>query len=284
MIPFGIAGVQMNVSGKANNVAAMTRRLAEVAGFYPWVQMVVFSELAPLGPALTNAQPIPGPLEDTFRKLAAKHHLWLIPGSYFEQVGDQIYNTALVINPEGEIAGRYRKMFPFYPYEDGTAAGDQFLTFDVPDVGRFGVIICYDLWFPETTRTLAAMGAEVILQPTMTTTVDRELEMCILRACSAMNQCYIWGINGVGDGGVGRSVVCSPEGRLLHEAGSGEETFALEVDLELVRYTREYGILRLGQVLKNFRDAPVTFDIYQPGTPRPYLDSLGPISRIQRRR
>ena len=50
------------------------------------------------------------------------------------------------------------------------------------------------------TRTLAAMGAEVILQPTMTTTIDRELELCILRACSAMNQCYLWGINGVGSG------------------------------------------------------------------------------------
>lgn len=106
----------------------------------------------------------------------------------------RIYNTTSVINPAGEVVGRYRKMFSFYPYEDGTIAGDQFLVFDVPDAGWFGVIICYGLWFPETTRTLATMGAEVILQPTMTTTIDRELELCILRACSAMNQCYMWGI------------------------------------------------------------------------------------------
>lgn len=282
MIPFGIAGVQMNVSSKESNLPAMTRKLAELTDFYPWVQMVVFSELAPLGPSLANAQPVPGPLEDKFRALAARHKIWLIPGSFFEQVNDCIYNTTSVINPAGEVVGRYRKMFPFYPYEDGTAAGDQFLTFDVPDVGRFGVIICYDLWFPETTRTLASMGAEVILQPTMTTTIDRELELCILRACSAMNQCYLWSINGVGSGGVGRSMVCSPEGRILYEAGSGEEVFALEVDMELVRYTRQHGILRLGQVLKNFRDAPVTFDVYQPGTARPYLDSLGPLNRVKR--
>lgn len=282
MIPFGIAGVQMQVSAHADNVPAMKRKVAELTAFYPWVQMVVFSELAPLGPSLANAQPIPGPLEETFRELAARHRIWLIPGSFFERDGDRIYNTALVINPAGEVVGRYRKMFPFYPYEDGTSAGDQFLVFDVPDVGRFGVMICYDLWFPEMARTLAVMGAEVILQPTMTTTIDRELELCMLRANAAMNQCYLWGINGAGGGGVGRSMVCSPEGRILHEAGSSEETFALEVDFELVRHTRQHGLLRLGQVLKSFRDAPVSFDVYQPGVARPFLESLGPLHRDKR--
>lgn len=282
MIPFGIAGVQMHVAAHGDNVPAMKRKVAELTAFYPWVKMVVFSELAPLGPSLANAQSIPGPLEETFRELAARYQIWLIPGSFFERDGDRIYNTALVINPSGEVVGRYRKIFPFYPYEDGSAAGDQFLIFDVPDVGRFGVMICYDLWFPEMARTLAVMGAEVILQPTMTTTIDRELEQCMLRANSAMNQCYLWGINGVGSGGVGRSMVCSPEGRILHEAGAGEESFALEVDFELVRYTRQHGLLRLGQVLKSFRDAPVSFDIYQPGAERPFLDSLGPLHRDQR--
>lgn len=282
MIPFGIAGVQMQVSAHADNVSAMKRKVAELTAFYPWVEMVVFSELAPLGPSLANAQPIPGPLEETFRALAARHRIWLIPGSFFERDGDRIYNTALVINPAGEVVGRYRKMFPFYPYEDGTSAGDQFLVFDVPDVGRFGVMICYDLWFPEMARTLAVMGAEVILQPTMTTTIDRELEQCMLRANAAMNQCYLWGINGAGGGGIGRSMVCSPEGRILHEAGSSEETFALEVDFELVRHTRQHGLLRLGQVLKSFRDAPVSFDVYQPGVARPFLESLGPLHRDKR--
>lgn len=282
MIPFGIAGVQMQVSAHADNVSAMKRKVAELTAFYPWVEMVVFSELAPLGPSLANAQPIPGPLEETFRALAARHRIWLIPGSFFERDGDRIYNTALVINPAGEVVGRYRKMFPFYPYEDGTSAGDQFLVFDVPDVGCFGVMICYDLWFPEMARTLAVMGAEVILQPTMTTTIDRELEQCMLRANAAMNQCYLWGINGAGGGGVGRSMVCSPEGRILHEAGSSEETFALEVDFELVRHTRQHGLLRLGQVLKSFRDAPVSFDVYQPGVARPFLESLGPLHRDKR--
>ena len=73
MIPFGIAGVQMQVSAHADNVSAMKRKVAELTAFYPWVEMVVFSELAPLGPSLANAQPIPGPLEETFRALAARH-------------------------------------------------------------------------------------------------------------------------------------------------------------------------------------------------------------------
>lgn len=282
MIPFGIAGIQMTISSNKSNISRMKQKLAEITSFYPWVKMAVFSELAPLGPSPDNAQPVPGDLEDKFRKMATDYGIWLIPGSYFEKHEDKIYNVTSVINPDGEVVGRYRKMFPFYPYESEISAGDQFLTFDVPEVGKFGVIICYDLWFPETTRTLATMGAEVILQPTMTTTIDRELELCILRACSAMNQTYLWSINGVGSGGVGRSMVCSPEGRILHEAGSGEEVFAIEVDFDLVRYTRQNGILRLGQVLKNFRDAPVTFDIYQSGASRPFLDSLGPLNEFKK--
>ena len=67
----------------------------------------------------------------------------------------------------GEVVGRYDKIFPFYPYETGVTGGDEFLIFDVPDVGRFGITICYDMWFPETSRTLAVQGVEVILHPTL---------------------------------------------------------------------------------------------------------------------
>jgi acetylornithine deacetylase/succinyl-diaminopimelate desuccinylase-like protein len=60
----------------------------------------------------------------------------------FERVGELIYNTSTVIDPNGEIVGRYRKMFPFRPYEEGVTGGQEFLVFDVPDAGRFGVSIC----------------------------------------------------------------------------------------------------------------------------------------------
>jgi predicted amidohydrolase len=63
-------------------------------------------------------------------------------------------------------------MFPFYPYETGVTQV-HYCVFDVPNVARFGVSICYDMWFPETIRTLVTMGA-VILHPTLTGTIDRK--------------------------------------------------------------------------------------------------------------
>ncbi|MGH3144642.1 MAG: carbon-nitrogen hydrolase family protein, partial [Rubrobacter sp.] len=149
-------------------------------------------------------------------------------------------------------------------------------------VGRFGISICYDTWFPEVPRTLAVMGAEVILRPTLTGTIDRGLELSIARATAAANQCFVFDINGVGDGGYGRSIVCSPDGTVLYEAGSGEETIPLEINLDDARRSREHGILRLGQPLKSFRDRTVDFSIYRQGASHPYLDSLGPLEKPTR--
>ncbi|WZB62512.1 carbon-nitrogen hydrolase family protein [Achromobacter xylosoxidans] len=119
--------------------------------------MVLFSELAPLGPRHHNAEPLPGPTETRLTELARETGLWLIPGSLFERVdgpdGSVVYNTMPVINPQGEIVARFRKLFPFRPYERDVAGGTEFCVFDVPGAGRFGVSICYDMWFPETTRT-----------------------------------------------------------------------------------------------------------------------------------
>src|SRR5690606_24695809 len=121
--------------------------------------------------------------------------IWLIPGSMFERRGDAVLNTASVISPDGEVVTRYSKMFPFMPYEAGVAAGNEFVIWSVPDVGTFGLSICYDMWFPETTRTLAARGAEVIIHPTMTGTIDRDVEHSIARATAACNQCFVIDIN-----------------------------------------------------------------------------------------
>jgi deaminated glutathione amidase len=279
---FAIAGIQMRVSATEDNVVTMRHRLTTLMAIYPWVRMVVFSELAVSGPLPQAAQPIPGPAEEALRELAAMHSLWLVSGSMYELSGDHVYNTASVIDPDGDVVGRYRKMFPFEPYELGISAGDEFLVFDVPDVGRFGLYICYDMWIPETSRTLAVMGAEVILRPTMTGTIDRDVELSIARATAVTNQCFVFDINGVGDGGNGRSIVCGPEGTVLYEAGSSEELIPLEINLEDVRRNREHGVLRLGQPLKSFRDRVVDFSIYYPGSEHAYLDSLGPLEKPTR--
>ncbi|MBL8858309.1 MAG: carbon-nitrogen hydrolase family protein [Planctomycetes bacterium] len=283
MKPFAIAGMQLDLSALQENVTRMGARLDVLMSVYPWVQMVVFSELSPFGPLIANAQPLPNPTEAVFQAWAKKHGIWLLPGSMFERVGTAVYNTATVINPAGEIVGRYRKMFPFRPYEEGVTSGTEFLVFDVPEAGRFGVSICYDLWFPETARTLAALGAEVILHPTLTGTIDRDVELAIVRATAAQNQCFVFGINGFGDCGNGRSIIVGPAGEVMYVGQSAQEMIPIEIDFDRVRRSREVGLRGLGQQLKSFRDRTVEFSVYAPeGHSWPYLNSLGPLVKPDR--
>ncbi len=280
MQPYAIAGMQLALSGGGHNLPRMRERLDYLMHVFPWVQMVVFSELAACGPSTNQAEPLPGPTEDGFRELALRHNVWLINGSHFESYEGKVYNTSSVINPSGEVIGRYRKMFPFLPYEVGVADGSEFLVFDVPDVGRFGVSICYDMWFPETSRQLAAMGAEVIIHPSLTTTIDRDVELAIARATAATNQCFMVDINGSGDVGNGRSLVVGPAGDVLYQAGSSEEMIPLEIDLDRVRRSREVGLRGLGQPLKSFRDGSVRFPVYQNDPASlAYLKTLCPLER-----
>jgi predicted amidohydrolase len=274
----------MKVSAVISNVEMMKLKIDITMTLYPWIEMIMFSELCAYGPLTHTAQPIPNNFEAEMQVMAKKYGIWLLPGSIFEQSEGKLYNTATVINPQGEIVTRYRKMFPFYPYEVGVTGGDDFCTFDVPGVAKFGVSICYDMWFPETIRTLVAMGAEVIMHPTMSGTIDRDIELSIVRAMASINQCYFFDVNGLDTGGCGRSIVCGPDGRVLHQSEGTEEIIPLELNIERVKRSRELGILRLGQPLKSFRDHVKTskFDVYQPAAESPYLDSLGPLIKPSR--
>lgn len=274
---FGIAGLQL-AYGQGDNLDRIAAEVSAVSRRFPWVRMVLLGELCGFGASIDHAQCLPGDAERFLRELARRTGLWLVPGSLYERQGERIYNTTPVIDPEGEVVARYRKMYPFAPYERGVAAGDQFVVFDVPSAGRFGVSICYDMWFPETTRSLASLGAEVVLHPTMTNTIDRDVEIAIARASAASNQCYFVDINVAGDLGVGRSVVCGPGGEVVHQAGEGREVIAFEVDFAHVRRCRERGWQGLGQPLKSFRDHEVVFPAY--GAARAdseALDALGPL-------
>ena len=282
MTPFSIAGVQMHVAANHENVTEMLHRIDLVMVRFPWVQMIVFSELAAYGPLITNH---PESLEETHKLLceaAARHNVWLIPGSMFERHDAGVYNVAIVINPAGEIVTSYAKMFPFRPYEADVRGGTEFCVFDVPDAGRFGLSICYDIWFPETTRTLVSMGAEVLLHPVLTGTIDREIELTIARSTAAMFQTYIFDVNGLGPGGTGRSCVVDPSGTILYQAAGQEEVIPVEVDFDLVRRQRSVGLRGLGQTLKSFREREVHFGVYDPASYDPrYLNSLGTLEMPQ---
>jgi deaminated glutathione amidase len=275
---FGIAGLQLEL-GQGDNLERLDAEIDALRRRFPWVSMVVVGELAAFGPNPALAQPMPGPAESRLCAAARRNQLWLVPGSFYERDGDQIYNTTPVIDPEGQVVARYRKMFPFLPYEKGVAPGSGYVTFDVPQVGRFGVSICYDMWFPETVRTLACMGAEVILHPSLTSTIDRDAELAIGRANATINQCYFLDINVAGELGVGRSAIFGPGGEVICQAGAGREALVAELDLQSVRNARTRGWLGLTQPLKSFRDSTVGFPAHALADRRsPYLESLGPLT------
>jgi predicted amidohydrolase len=235
----------------------------------------VLSELATFGANPGLALPNGNEAEQAYCEIAKKLSIWLIPGSLYEQSEGKVFNTAPVINDQGGVIARYRKMYPFLPYETGVAAGSEFVTFDVPDVGRFGISICYDKWFPETTRALVCQGAEVIIHPTLTTSVDRDVELSIARANAAMNQCYFFDINTAAPFAFGRSTVIGPGGEIIHEAGSSQEVFPIEIDLDYLRRVRERGWQGLCQVLKAHRDSDVVYPQYQSDISSNYLSKLG---------
>jgi len=245
MSHFSIAGLQLSMPF-GDNLAELGNEITKIKQRFPWLNMIVLSELCSYGPEKKYATPFPSSAEAFYCEIAKKHDLWLIPGSQYEQDGDHIYNTTSVINNKGEVIERYRKIYPFYPYETGISSGNNFVVFDVPQ-GRIGVAICYDLWFPEVARELTSMGAEALIYPTLTGTIDRPIELIMAQATAATNQCYVMTINAAGELGNGQSIVVGPEGNIVYQAGIGNEVVPIEIDFACVRRNRENGLHKLGQ-------------------------------------
>lgn len=262
MTTFAIAGIQLETRA-GDNMDAMGRQIEDTMNQFPWVQMILFGELCALGTDISKAQVFPGPAEKHFCGLAMKHRIWLLPGSMYEIRDGNIFNTAPVINPEGDVVARHRKIYPWPPYEKNIEHGNQHTVFEIDGVGHFGVSVCYDMWFPETTRALACMGAEVILHSSMTRTIDRDLEHAICRATGGINQCYFIDINNAGRLGNGSSIVVGPEGDIIYKAGQGGEIIPFVVDLERVRRTRKTGMFGVRQPLKRFQESRIDYPQYQ---------------------
>jgi predicted amidohydrolase len=274
MTTFSIAGLQL-AGHKGDTTDSVLAEIDAVVARYPWLDMVLLGELSACGTDKAGAEPMPGPREERFREAAERHSIWLVPGSMFETDGDRIYNTCPVISPDGQVISRYRKQFPWLPYEQGVTAGDAFTVFEVPNVGRFGVSNCYDMWFPETIRTMAWMGAEVILHPSLTTSIDRDAEIAMIRAHGAMNQVYFFDVNLAGPLGFGQSCIAGPGGELIYQAGKGREIIPLKLDLDYLRDVRKNGWHNLAQPLKSFRDSRVEFPQYRDGYDSAQLRALG---------
>jgi predicted amidohydrolase len=238
---------------------------------FPQTQMIVYPELHLCHAELNKqalleiAQPLSGARVSALRELAADLGVWLIPGSVCE-LGAQgeLYNTALAISPEGELVASYRKVFPWRPYEPFDA-GNRFVTFEMPEIGRAGFSICYDAWFPEVTRHLAWMGAEVVLNLVKTTTCDRSQEIVLARANAIVNQVFVVSVNCAGPIGTGQSLIVDPEG-LVRTATVGTEATVLTdvLDLEHVARVRKYGTAGLTRMWEQFQpgDQSLSLPLY----------------------
>jgi predicted amidohydrolase len=252
------------------NVSKMESFIQNTSAAFPWVDMICFSEFSIPGfnPVTwrEQAETIPGATTERFCEAAKANKKWLLPGSMFEKEDGKIYNSALVISPQGEITAKYRKMFPWAPLEPSTP-GDKFCVFAIPNVGKFGLCICYDVGFPEVIRTLAWMGAEVVLHPAMTPTSLGPLMAVANRANALFNQCYVVSIDGVGLHGAltlaGHSMIVDPEGRVLQEMGESEALMIEILDLDNVTKAREYGTLGLVPFLKHLREYHHEFPVYK---------------------
>ena len=233
-------------------LAGLAERVARARDVAPHAQLVLLPELHLSSPPARVAADIPGPLTEELGAIARDAGLWLVPGSVYEQgVDGAVHNTCLVFSPDGELVARYRKMFPWEPHETCTP-GDEFVVFDIPEVGRIGLCICYDGSFPEVSRQLAWMGAEVILQPTLTTTTDRAAELVMARANAIFNQLYVVSLNAAAPAGLGRSVIVDPEGIVRYEAGEAEETITDVLDLDAVTRVRRFGTAGVSRMWEQF--------------------------------
>lgn len=213
-----------------------------------------------------SAEPLDGPRVKELKQLARDLNIWLVPGSVCERGPEgQLFNTQLALSPDGELAGYYRKIFPWRPFEPYDP-GDRFTTVDLPGIGRVGLNICYDAWYPEVSRQLAWMGADVILNVVKTTTPDRKQELVLAKANAIVNQVFMVSVNCAGPTGKGQSIIVDPEGNTLAEAPDDKpQLLTAELDLAAVDRVRTHGTENLNRPWSQFREGEpaVELSVYQ---------------------
>lgn len=243
---------------------------------FPGIKLAVYPELHLCGADDSSqsptqrmddaAEPLDGPRTQRLAELAGDLGIWLVPGSVFERGADGLlYNTALAFSPEGKLAASYRKIFPWRPYEL-CEPGDRFVVFEMGDFGRVGLSICYDAWFPELSRHLAWLGAEVILSLVKTTTRDRVQELVLERANAITNQVFVVSVNCAGPVGTGHSLVVDPEGNIRVQAvGENPAVLTDVLDLDQVHHVRTWGTAGLNRPWDQFgsTDRPLELPLYQ---------------------
>ncbi|MBR1468907.1 MAG: carbon-nitrogen hydrolase [Prevotella sp.] len=234
-----------------------------------------------------EAEPIPGPSTEFYGQLARKHGVVIVTSLFERRAAGLYHNTAVVMEKDGTIAGKYRKMHipddPAYYEKFYFTPGDLGFHPIQTSVGRLGVLVCWDQWYPEAARLMALQGAELLIYPTAigyesTDTPDeqerqREAWTVVQRGHAVANGLPVVTVNRVGHEddpsrqtrGIqfwGSSMVVGPQGELLYRAPKDEEVAqVVAVDLkrcEQVRrwwpFLRDRRIDAYGDLLKRFSD------------------------------
>jgi predicted amidohydrolase len=225
-----VAQTEPRLGEKERNLEVCVARLEEAAT--KGAALLVLPECAIPGymfdsaaEALPFAEGIPGPSTEILERESRRLGMHVVCG-LLERDGDVMHNAAVLVGPDGLI-GVYRKThLPFLGVDRFVVAGDELPIFETP-LGRVGLEICYDLRFPEVTRTLALRGADLIAHPTNFPLAARLQTEFITRARAAENRVYLLTANRIGKERWGEfcgwSQIVDPYGDRLAEAGADEE-------------------------------------------------------------
>ena len=233
-----VAVVQFDphLADKRHNLDAIEQHLDQAAG--QGVQLAVFPECAvsgyvfeSLNEALQVAEPIPGPSAERFVRATARHGIYAVTGM-LERVDERCYNTALLAGPNG-IEAIYRKTHTLCLGVDRfTAPGDIPYRVQHLPFARIGILICYDLRFPEPSRLLALQGAQLIVLPTNWPERSTVQPDVFSRARAAENRVFVLAADRVGvERGtrfLGRSQIVAPDGDVRAEASRHDAEMLVE--------------------------------------------------------
>ncbi|MEI6206365.1 MAG: carbon-nitrogen family hydrolase [Desulfuromonadales bacterium] len=234
------AAIQFNVSqgDVDSNLAYVREALARVAG--SGGNLAVLPEMWSSGFSYKNLNELAlrtQGIVDELLELSACHKL-VIVGSMPEPNGDKVFNTVYLAD-NGRLAGVYRKihLFSLLGEDQAFSGGDSWLLADTT-IGKVGIIICYDLRFPELSRRLALEGAQVLCVPAQWPKPRQEHWRTLLRARAMENQLFVVSCNACGLIGkldfFGMSMIINPKGDVLQESGEEAGEIMAELDMQVM--------------------------------------------------
>ena len=252
------ADIAYNKTRLAGEIARLAARGAQLIVMQELHNSLYFCQSEDVA-AFDLAEPVPGPSTELFGGLAKQHGVVIVCSLFEKRAPGLYHNTAVVLDKDGTIAGRYRKMHipddPAYYEKFYFAPGDTgFKPIDT-SVGRIGVMVCWDQWYPEAARLMALQGAQLLVYPTAIGGTDddtpeeqqrqREAWMVVQRGHAVANGLPVVSVNRVGrEGGItfwGSSFVAGQQGELLFCASECDEQAAIvDIDLHRTEHVRRW--------------------------------------------